>query len=105
MKGMFEMKHLILLSLVLLMCANLATAAENPSGTCGTNCNWEIDGDTLKITGNANGTIGSMINYSYKTVNGVYGVYDSSDNPRPWMQYASQITKIDISGVSNVGED
>ncbi|MBR1399282.1 MAG: leucine-rich repeat domain-containing protein [Alphaproteobacteria bacterium] len=99
------MKHLRFLSLALLMCANLATAAENPSGTCGTNCNWEIDGDTLKITGNANGTIGTMINYGYKTVNGVYGVYDSSDNPRPWMQYASQITKIDISGVSNVGND
>ena len=43
------MKHLILLSLVLLTCANLATAAELPlSGSCGNGCFYEI-------TTNANG--------------------------------------------------
>ena len=62
-----------------------------PSGTCGTNCNWIFDGETLKITGGIDGTVGTMDDY------------DSSDNLRPWINYKDQIKKVDIRGVENVG--
>ena len=76
-----------------------------PSGTCGTNCNWVFDGETLKITGGIDGTVGTMDDYAYKNINNVYTYYDSSDNLRPWTNYKDQIKKVDISGVENVGQD
>ena len=85
------MKHLIFLSLALLMCASSAMAAENPSGTCGTNCNWVLENGKLSITGGANGEIGRMSNYSPVPLNS------------PWADYKNQITSVDIQGVTNVG--
>ncbi len=83
------MKHLILLGLFILF-ANSA-AAENQSGTCGTNCNWVLENGKLSITGGANGEIGQMSNYSPVSLNS------------PWADYQNQITSVDIQGVTNVG--
>ena len=94
---------IIALALLLFLATTTESWAENPSGTCGTNCNWVLDGDTLKITGGSNGEIGTMTGYGYKTINGVYDIYDSSDKSRPWIEYQDQIKKVDIQGVANVG--
>ena len=101
------MKKIVLLTSVAVMCFGVIYKARadntNPSGTCGTNCNWVLDGDTLKITGGSNGEIGTMTGYGDKTINGVHGIYDSLGNRRPWIEYKNQIKKIDIQGVANVG--
>ncbi|MBR1398552.1 MAG: leucine-rich repeat domain-containing protein [Alphaproteobacteria bacterium] len=89
------MKHLIFLSLALLMCANSATAAENPSGTCGTNCNWVLENGKLSITGGANGEVGTMDDYSVTD--------DGTTGNIPWWNYKGSITSVEISGVENIG--
>ena len=89
------MKHLIFLSLALLTCANSVTAAENPSGTCGTNCNWVLENGKLSITGGANGEIGTMDDYSVTD--------DGTTGNIPWWNYKGSITSVEISGVENIG--
>ena len=66
-------------------------------GTCGTNCNWKIEGDTFKITGGVNGEIGTM-NVGAKWIDGVYTYV------MPWKNLKNEFSKVDIQGVSNVGE-
>ena len=65
-------------------------------GICGTNCNWKIDGDTLKVTGGAKGEIGHM-NAGAEWINDVYTYL------MPWKGLKSEFSKVDISGVENVG--
>ena len=66
-------------------------------GICGTNCNWKIEGNTLKVTGGANGEIGHM-NAGAKTIDGKYTYI------MPWKGLKSEFSKVDISGVKNVGQ-
>ena len=87
------MKHLILLGLFILF-ANSA-AAENPSGTCGTNCNWVLENGKLSITGS-----GKMSNF-HPRCGGTPSVCTSDS---PWSEYKNQIKSVDIQGVSNVGD-
>ena len=94
---MFEMKRLRFLSLFVLF-ANTAMA-ENPSGTCGTNCNWVIENGKLSITGGANGEIGTMDNYPMTLDSGPWIWYNES----PWKNYAESITSVDVKGVSYIG--
>ena len=58
-------------------------------GICGTNCNWKIEGATLKVTGGANGEIGSMIDYGFKSA--------------PWYSERINISSIEISGIKRIG--
>ena len=74
------MKHLIFLSLALLTCANSVTAAENPSGTCGKNCNWSFDTTSGTLTVN-----GSMVDFG--TPEGV-----------PWKNQMANIKSANILG-------
>ena len=64
-------------------------------GICGTNCNWKIDGDTLKVTGGANGEIGHM-NEGAKWIDNVYTYL------MPWKDLESEFSKFYISGFKNV---
>ena len=83
------MKHLIFLSLALLMCANSATAAENPSGTCGTNCNWTIEDGVLQIFGKENGKMDDYI----------YG----KNFDTPWLKYKEEIKTIKVTDLDTIG--
>ena len=94
---MFEMKRLRLLSLFVLF-ANTAMA-ENPSGTCGTNCNWVLENGKLSITGGANGEIGTMDDYQTPWDSERETRYNTS----PWKDYAESITSVDVKGVTNIG--
>ncbi|MBR1398860.1 MAG: hypothetical protein IJ564_01620 [Alphaproteobacteria bacterium] len=93
------MKHLILLGLALLMCASSAMAAENPSGTCGTNCNWVLENGKLSITGGANGEIGTMDDYSAHPIGD--GIWENDNTP--WKNYVDDITSVDVKGIKNIG--
>ena len=56
--------------------------------TCGTDCCWVVENGTLKITGNENGT-GKMEDYKlYK---------------QPWYEQREEITAVEVSGISNLG--
>ena len=91
------MKHFVLLGLIILFANN--AAAENPSGTCGTNCNWVLENGKLSITGGANGEIGTMDNYPMTLDRGPWIWYNES----PWKNYAESITSVDVKGVSYIG--
>ena len=66
--------------------------------SCGTNCCWSVDGSTLKITGGADGSIGTMRYYGYSEIsNGEYRYLTKS----PWKD--SGVTSVDVQGVSNLG--
>ena len=54
------------------------------SGTCGTSCTWKYNSGTLTISGS-----GKMSDYSSTNM--------------PWASYKSQITKVEITGVSSIG--
>ena len=86
------MKSLSLISALFLLVSTNNTWADTqiPSGTCGENCNWKIEDGTLKITGGANGEIGTMDEFPNIG-------YDS-----PWQNYRTQINKVDVQGVSNI---
>ncbi len=68
-----------------------------PCGTCGTNCNWMIEDNTLKITGGTDGSIGMMDDYHVSD--------DGKSSDTPWRDYNSSITSADIQGISNVGDN
>ena len=68
--------------------------ANNPSGTCGTNCNWVLENGKLSITGS-----GKMSNFNPRC--GGTPMVCTSDSP--WLEYKSQIKSVDIQGVSDVG--
>ncbi len=87
------MKKLILVLVVMPM---VCLADDNvPSGTCGENCNWKIEDGTLKITGGADGTIGTM-DAGARWIDGVYTYI------QPWKNYKDDFNKVDIQGVRNV---
>ena len=91
------LKNIMLAGVMLFLGIPSESLAANPSGTCGTNCNWTIENGTLKITGGTNGEIGTMDNYSdYHTK-----TTDYSD--APWYSYKGTFRSVDISGVKNVG--
>ena len=62
--------------------------------SCGENCCWSVENKALKITGGADGTIGTMDDY------GVPLPEQFTD--RPWK--GLNITSVEIDGVSNVGQ-
>ena len=60
----------------------------NPGGACGANVTWELDGDTLIISGT-----GPMADYDYR------------DSSRPYYSYVSQIKHLVIQpGVTHIGD-
>ena len=65
-------------------------------GTCGENCNWKIENETLKITGSEDGSIGHM-DSGATYIDGVYTYI------QPWKGLQSEFSKVDISGVDNIG--
>ena len=89
----------ILFLTIILYSLNLFAQDENKEevakGTCGTNCHWVIEDNTLKITGAEDGTIGHM-DPCDEVVDGVYQL------KQPWRSYQSKFDKVDISGVDNV---
>ncbi len=78
-------------------CAQGTDENGHPCGTCGTNCNWMIEDNTLKITGGTDGSIGMMDDYHVSD--------DGESSDTPWWDYNSSITSADIQGVSNVGDN
>ncbi len=69
--------------------------------SCGTNCCWSVDGDTLKITGGADGSIGKIDDYIRNAEESNY--FDADGNSRPWANSASVIKNIKIEGISKIG--
>ncbi|MBO5369775.1 MAG: leucine-rich repeat domain-containing protein, partial [Clostridia bacterium] len=58
----------------------------NPSGECGENLTWELDGGELTISGT-----GDMTQWAH-------------ESERPWHEYSEEITKVVVSdGVTSVG--
>ena len=76
--------------------AGIDSVTKAHCGICGTNCNWKIEGDTLKVTGGANGEIGHM-NDGATTINNKYTYV------MPWKGLNNEFSKVDIQGVENVG--
>ncbi|MBR1915759.1 MAG: leucine-rich repeat domain-containing protein [Alphaproteobacteria bacterium] len=90
MQKIFEIFGLMMVPVVCLADDNV------PSGTCGENCNWKIEDGTLKITGGADGSIGTM-DSGELNVDGTYPVI------QPWKDYKDDFNKVDIQGVQNIG--
>ncbi len=92
MQKIFEIFGLMMVPVVCLADDNV------PSGTCGENCNWKIEDGTLKITGGADGSIGTM-DAGAKYIDGVYTYI------QPWKNYKDDFNKVDIQGVRNVSNE
>ena len=83
----FGMKKAFIIFLLAILAGATSAWAQNPSGTCGTDLNWEYDPSTttLTITG-----YGSMSNYTSTSV--------------PWKDYKSDITSIVLpDGLTSIG--
>ena len=70
--------------------------ANNPSGTCGTNCNWTIENGVLKVSGGIDGSVGIMEDYTWSE--------KDHWTKAPWFEYKENITGITVSGVENIGK-
>ena len=68
-------------------------------GICGTNCNWILEGEKLKITGGADGTIGNMRYFGYSETD--EGRYKYLTNA-PWKDMT--VSSVDIQGINKIGD-
>ena len=66
--------------------------ANNPSGTCGTNCNWTIENGVLKVSGGIDGSVGIMEDY-------IYG----KNFDTPWLKYKEEIKTIKVTDLDTIG--
>ena len=75
----------VLLTLLLLCSVPTVSAAE-ASGSCGSNLNWSLSGDTLTITGS-----GAMDNFPESTM-------------APWYEYRAEIARVQLpEGLTRIG--
>ena len=77
---------IILITLNLLLSVTAQSNPQNTQNKCGENCQWSIEENTLKFTGN-----GKMKDFY-------------SDNEITWKSQLQQINKITISGISSIGQ-
>lgn len=85
--NVYFFRHVVLLTLVLMISFSTTLPVQAASGTCGSDLTWSLSGGVLNISGS-----GSMTNFT-------------DENMPPWYGNAAEITKVTIGeGVTSVGD-